>query len=216
MQRQSTSRSTFRSWRVLVASLLCGTACSVITGTLVGDTIPPAIVGQPPQSPTRPLVGSPAPPCGVPNEMIVWGGAVYPSFFNTGGRYNPATDSWTATSTTNAPDSRYAHTAIWTGSEMIAWGGYDGSSYLHTGGRYNPDTNSWIATSTSNVPTGRSNHTAVWTGNEMIVWGGLDGSLSYVDTGGKHKPGTDTWTPLNTTNALLAERSTRQSGLRAK
>ena len=42
---------------------------------------------------------------------------------NTGGRYNPSTDSWTATSTTNAPDARCLHTAVWTGSEMIVWGG---------------------------------------------------------------------------------------------
>ena len=45
------------------------------------------------------------------------------SYLNTGGRYNPSTDSWTATSTTNAPDGRYGHTAVWTGSEMIVWGG---------------------------------------------------------------------------------------------
>src|SRR5437588_4667772 len=28
-------------------------------------------------------------------------------------------DTWTATSTTNAPSARYLHTAVWTGSEMI-------------------------------------------------------------------------------------------------
>ena len=49
-----------------------------------------------------------------------------PAVLNTGGRYNPSTDSWTATSTTNAPDARYSHTAVWTGSEMIVWGGDDG------------------------------------------------------------------------------------------
>jgi hypothetical protein len=37
-------------------------------------------------------------------EMIVWGGTNAPT--NTGGRYNPSTDSWTATSTTNAPSAR--------------------------------------------------------------------------------------------------------------
>ena len=42
---------------------------------------------------------------------------------NTGGRYDPSTDSWTATSTTDAPDARDRHTAVWTGSEMIVWGG---------------------------------------------------------------------------------------------
>ena len=51
-----------------------------------------------------------------------------PAALNTGGRYNPSTDSWTATSTTNAPSARDDHTAVWTGSEMIVWGGYDGTS----------------------------------------------------------------------------------------
>ena len=32
-------------------------------------------------------------------------------------------DTWTATSTTNAPTGRCGHTAVWTGSEMIVWGG---------------------------------------------------------------------------------------------
>src|SRR6266702_3971531 len=30
-------------------------------------------------------------------------------------------DSWTATTTTNAPSARANHTAVWTGSEMIVW-----------------------------------------------------------------------------------------------
>src|SRR5436190_8999267 len=67
--------------------------------------------------------------------MIVWGGFNLISFFNTGGRYNPSTDSWTATSTTGAPAARNSHTAIWTGSEMIVWGGAS-ETYLNTGGRY--------------------------------------------------------------------------------
>jgi hypothetical protein len=31
-------------------------------------------------------------------------------------------DTWTATSTTNAPSARAGQTAVWTGSEMIVWG----------------------------------------------------------------------------------------------
>src|SRR5213594_297433 len=85
-------------------------------------------------------------------------------------------NTWTATSTTNAPAARDSHTAVWTGSEMIVWGGYNGSSFLNTGGRYNPGTDSWIATSTTNAPAGRQEFAAVWTGSEMIVWGGFDGT----------------------------------------
>jgi len=81
-------------------------------------------------------------------------------------------DTWTATSTTNAPSGRQQHTAVWTGSEMIVWGG-DHSIFVNTGGRYNPSTDSWTATSTTNAPDGRESHTAVWTGSEMIVWGEL-------------------------------------------
>src|SRR5206468_4351867 len=37
---------------------------------------------------------------------------------------DPCTDdTWTATTTTNAPSARSYPTAIWTGSEMIVWGG---------------------------------------------------------------------------------------------
>ena len=76
--------------------------------------------------------------------MIVWGGTDDSNLFDTGGRYDPSTDSWIATnSTTNVPTARYGHTAVWTGSEMIVWGGYSHPNYLNTGGRYNPTTDSW-------------------------------------------------------------------------
>src|SRR5207245_413056 len=109
-------------------------------------------------------------------------------------------DTWTATSTTNAPDARYYHTAVWTGSEMIVWGGDKDSSVLNTGGRYNPSTDTWTATSTTNAPDARYYHTAVWTGSEMIVWGG-GSNISLFNTGGRYNPSTDTWTATSTTNA---------------
>ena len=116
---------------------------------------------------------------------------------NTGGKYDPSTDSWTATSTTNAPDARSGHTAVWTGSEMIVWGG-EGEDLLtlDTGGRYNPTTDSWTATSTTNAPDARAGHTAVWTGSEMIVWGGWNVS-SYFNTGGRYNPSSDSWAVLS-------------------
>src|SRR5262249_22132602 len=127
-------------------------------------------------------------------EMIVWGGAytgatMYP---NTGGRYNPSTDSWTTTSTVNAPSGRQDHVAVWTGSEMIVWGGGDWV-FATTGARYNPVTNTWIAISTSNAPP-PADYTGVWTGSEMIVWNGFSG-------GGKYNPNSNSWTGLSTINA---------------
>src|SRR5213593_1634029 len=94
-------------------------------------------------------------------------------------------NTWTATSTTNAPAARDSHTAVWTGSEMIVWGGEDDIlNPLNTGGRYNPSTDSWTATSTTNAPDARVFHTAVWTGSEMIVWGGV-GTFSDLNTSGR-------------------------------
>jgi hypothetical protein len=116
--------------------------------------------------------------------MIIWGGIGNLGLFDTGGAYNPGADSWAATSTTNAPDGRELHTAVWTGGEMIVWGGYASGS-LNTGGRYDPATNTWTATGTTNAPSGRQSHTAIRTGSEMIVWGGL-GNLGDTNTGGRY------------------------------
>ena len=138
------------------------------------------------------------------SEMIVWGGASSspspPTLWNTGGKYNPNTDTWMPTSVSNAPAPRNAHSAVWTGTEMIIWGGYDGTDFVRTGGRYNPITDTWTAISTINAPIGRIGHTATWTGSEMIVWGGL-GSGLFQNTGGRYNPTTDTWTPTTLTGA---------------
>jgi N-acetylneuraminic acid mutarotase len=137
------------------------------------------------------------------SEMVVWGGFYYGSGFNpvqlnTGGRYNPSTNTWIATSITSAPAARSDHTAIWTGSEMIVWGGG-----LNAGGRYNPGANSWASTSTTNAPSARSGHTAVWTGTQMIVWGGED-NIGPVKTGAKYNPATNRWISISVSNSPTA------------
>ena len=143
------------------------------------------------------------------SEMIVWGGFnnIPPDVLSTGGRYNPATDSWIATSNTNAPTGRTFHTAVWTGNEMIVWGGYNyPAGDLNTGGRYNPTSDSWTATSAVNAPEGRESHTAVWTGSEMIVWGGAGCTFGncLLNTGGRYDRSTDSWTATSTANAPSA------------
>ncbi len=142
-------------------------------------------------------------------EMIVWGGGSVPlgGYLNTGGRYNPTTDSWAATSTSNGPLARYFHTAVWTGSQMMIWGGYN-TDQLNTGGRYDPNTDSWTGISTINAPSARQEHTAIWTESEMIVWGGylFDGSSHFLSNGGKYDPTTNSWTSTNTLNAPTGRR----------
>jgi hypothetical protein len=113
--------------------------------------------------------------------MIIWGGLRgSPNsglVLNTGGRYDPVTDSWTPTTTTAAPSARADHTAVWTGNVMIVWGGgQPGLSGTNTGSRYNPIANTWAATPAIGAPAARGGsnidgvtHTAVWTGSVMIV-----------------------------------------------
>jgi hypothetical protein len=97
-------------------------------------------------------------------EMIVWGGVASGNFFNTGGRYNPGSDSWTATSTTNAPSARDSHTAVWTGSEMIVWGGLAaGPTYFNTGGRYCAQSGATATPTATTTPTATATATATTT-----------------------------------------------------
>ncbi len=128
--------------------------------------------------------------------MIVWGGRDGTSGpVNSGGRYNPSTNSWSATSTApGVPSARSAHTAVWTGSVMVVWGG---APNLNGGGRYNPVTNAWAQIS-PNEPSGRSGHTAVWTGTYMVVWGGSSGTPNTsVNNGGRYNPTLDKWRQTN-------------------
>jgi len=76
------------------------------------------------------------------NEMIVWGGLFYDGdyhFLNTGEKYDPSSNSWTATSTTDAPSPRDLQAAVWTGNETVIWGGLLFANVgSGTGGRYCP------------------------------------------------------------------------------
>src|SRR5258707_10793141 len=85
------------------------------------------------------------------SEMIVWGGFDRFGPFNTGGRYNPTTDSWIVTSTTDTPTARSHHTAVWTGREKNT----SGLPPLQNLGRHHPVTKNWIAFSTERAPSAR-------------------------------------------------------------
>jgi hypothetical protein len=134
-------------------------------------------------------------------EMIVWGGNTYAgnvasnkASSNTGGRYNPATNTWATMSTTGAPMARHRFLHAWTGTEYLVFGGCQNSLSVAIdcslgsstgGGRYNPATDTWTAMSTTNAPAiqllgGRhvgiyatfnfSNlATSAWTGSKWVI-----------------------------------------------
>jgi hypothetical protein len=147
------------------------------------------------------------------SRMLVWGGD------DGGGRYDPATDTWSAMSTNNAPSGGAA--AVWSGSTFVVWGDNNnsipyGSSVTIThagGGRYNPGTDTWTSITTNNAPLSRFSPAFVWSGTELIVWGGsydyelgsflgFSGSGIYQDApyqdGARYNPVTDHWTTMNT------------------
>ncbi len=138
-------------------------------------------------------------------EMIVWGGfsGASNTYDNTGGRYNPKTNVWAATSMTNAPTGRHGHSAVWTGTQMIIFGGGTTSQaiggattdYFSNGGIYNPDTNTW-SSYTDNLGVKRMFHSAVWTGTEMAVFSGYNGTTN--DSGYRiYNPSTGNWRSLS-------------------
>jgi hypothetical protein len=129
--------------------------------------------------------------------MIVWGGA---GGLATGGRYDPAANTWTSTAAVGAGfTGRFGHAAVWTGTEMIIWGGTNGTSYYGNGLRYNPASNTWSPMSASGAPSARAFASVAWTGTEMIVWGGADGSAvgDTLEGGARYNPATNTWSPIS-------------------
>jgi len=152
------------------------------------------------------------------SEMIVWGGysAGFPggSVTNTGARYNPATDTWTAIAAGGG--SRQNHSAFWTGSEMIVWGGSIISSGIFGSAtvapvsapaRYHLASNLWTFPSNVGSPTPRFDYSAVFTGTELIIWGGRDvigsfiGTLTNYNDGARYNLAINAWTPVNLAGA---------------
>jgi N-acetylneuraminic acid mutarotase len=137
------------------------------------------------------------------SEVVVWGGSVSvaPSDVDSGGRYDPAGNTWIgATTLTGAPTPRRYSTAVWTGADILFWGGTSAGGH-NTGFFYHPDV--WAGGSTtSGAPGPREAHTAVWTGTEMIVWGGWDGTL--LNTGARYSPAGDVWTGTTSTVGATA------------
>ncbi|SUS07270.1 hypothetical protein DF3PB_4010004 [uncultured Defluviicoccus sp.] len=122
------------------------------------------------------------------DRMIVWGGYIRPvpgpaGYRHDGGQYDPATDTWAATSVVGAPTARAHHEAQWTGQEMLVWGG---CCDWNDGKRYDPRSDRWTAITAPDAPAARRMAASVWTGREFLVWGGLDEFGVPTDSGGRY------------------------------
>ncbi|MBZ5640219.1 MAG: thrombospondin type 3 repeat-containing protein [Acidobacteriia bacterium] len=136
------------------------------------------------------------------SEMIVWGGKQdfhmlsYCGFskLTSGGRYDPATGSWTAIAT--SPDTAISTErgdAMFTGAKLLTtW-----SNFNH-GAAYDLASGTWSLMTTVGAPTATGGGTAVWSGSRLIVWGGAPG---YVNTGALYDPVKDAWTSMGASGA---------------
>src|SRR5262249_5365848 len=118
------------------------------------------------------------------SRMIVWGGYVSQSnqALNDGGLYDPVADTWSPTSTLNAPPARGSHAAVWNGQRMMIWGGFvTGPTYLTDGAYYDPATGAWSPMSSLNAPGGRTGEIVIWDGTMMTIWGGANGASLRQD-----------------------------------
>ena len=144
-------------------------------------------------------------------EMIIWGGVTDPSpaETSTGGRYNPATRTWTATTDVGAAEPRFfgrTDSGVWTGNALFIYGGWVYPLELNTTALYYPVGNpvipphadSWEQL--ADGPGGRACHSTVLAGNEVIVWGGgVDGR--FLNDGGRFDLREKRWQPVSTVNA---------------
>ena len=112
---------------------------------------------------------------------------------NDGGIYDPATDSWTALPTKDAPSPRSSHYAVWTGDRMIVWGGLCGTAYCDAAA-FLPSTSSWQKIPSPQIdPIGAF---AAWTGKYALAW-----NLDHYSMGMLYDPTRKLWGAITQTDA---------------
>lgn len=75
------------------------------------------------------------------HEALVYGGKSnrLRTYFSEVYRYDPQSARWQGVNSKTTPESRWQHSAVWTGSSLIIWGGNNGNGRdLRTGGIYYP------------------------------------------------------------------------------
>lgn len=139
-------------------------------------------------------------------QMIVWGGRQGTNFFSSGGIYDPATDSWTATSQgTHCPTPRVDHTANLATAKMVIWGGWKGDDDTNRsdGGIYDPVTDTWEEIPAHSDSMARHFHGAFDFMHDvpLYIWGGMDlyGTLP-MDDGLIYNPSSGTYTDWDLSN----------------
>lgn len=152
------------------------------------------------------------------SKLFIWGGCTSlgqytgcTSFTNTGSLYDPATNTWSAVSTTNAPSARAGALTLLYNNKIYVWGGsvnpYE-IDMLVSGGVYDIATNTWTAMPTLNAPGDRLQPLVRVEDSKIAIWGGAD-TLGGEDlnTGSIFDASKGTWQTMTTTGAPLGGRA---------
>jgi N-acetylneuraminic acid mutarotase len=129
--------------------------------------------------------------------VVVWGGGdlAATTDYNTGARYNPGSNTWSAMSNGGAPSARRNAFAVWTGSRVLVFGGEQkNGSAVGNAGLYDPVNDVWSNTAGGAPPSALSPAVG-WNGASFYVYGGRAGA-NDVATLSSYTPSSNTWAPL--------------------
>jgi N-acetylneuraminic acid mutarotase len=122
-------------------------------------------------------------------EMLVFGGqeeSLTSTPVNTGARYNPVANSWSAITTTSAPYLKM-QAATWTGSFMLISGGNDNlygvpnTPYSTQSYSYDPVANAWLYRGPTGVR--KALHQMLKAGNIIVALGGGTNIVNPISDG---------------------------------
>lgn len=135
-------------------------------------------------------------------EMFVWGGIDGESnLLNSGGAYNPTTDTWREINVDGAPTARELANCVAMNGSVFVWSGADAAGLLDTGAVWDPSSNTWTSISDNNKPPPRVRGIALWTGERVLLWGGELFDRKQEKSGALFDPVTGEWKPISTNQA---------------
>lgn len=116
------------------------------------------------------------------SRVVLWGGIDTAGIVNvrkSGALYDPATDTWSGTTITGAPQARQSPIVQWTGTHLSVFDGNASTSInfpMNWGtldsGLWDPVTDTWsVVPYSANAPRGIGTR-ATWTGNGLLATGG--------------------------------------------
>ena len=117
--------------------------------------------------------------------MVVWGGGDVAgnADYASGGRYDPAANTWSAMTTAGAPAGRRGAYGFWTGSRVLIYGGVDRNGAPSAAvNLYDPVNNTWSAATTQNAPSSRTEPVVGWSGSLLLLYGGRPGGSGASNT----------------------------------